>query len=82
MDIIEALKLVKEQISLCEQTGDMFELPELGNAQVDMSDLPIRGQIYCIMNITSYWRMETQFASTTAQRTNVELFKQIQTGVS
>lgn len=40
MDIREAVKSTKEQISLCEQTGDMFDLPEISKAKVEVNDLP------------------------------------------
>lgn len=43
MNIYETIKSIKEQISLCEQTGDMFDLPEITKAKVEVNDLPNEG---------------------------------------
>lgn len=43
MNIHETIKSIKEQISLCEQTGDMFDLPEITKAKVEVNDLPNEG---------------------------------------
>lgn len=43
MNIQEALHIIKEKILQCEQTGKMFDLPKIENAQVVINDLPNEG---------------------------------------
>lgn len=43
MNIHETIKSIKEQISQCEQTGDMFDLPKITKAKVEVNDLPNEG---------------------------------------
>lgn len=43
MNIRKTINIIKEQISLCEQTGEMFDLPEITNAKVEINDLPNEG---------------------------------------
>lgn len=53
MNINTAINIIKGEISQCEQTGEMFDLPEIENAYVKMNELPHEGadllhREYCI----------------------------------
>lgn len=43
MDIKTAITIIKDQISKCEQSGDMFELCGLEDAKVTVNELPNEG---------------------------------------
>lgn len=43
MNLKTVINVIKDQISLCEQTGDVFDLPEIRNAKVLTNDLPNEG---------------------------------------
>lgn len=43
MDIHAIIQKIKEQISICEHAGDMFELPEIAYVEIEVNDLPNEG---------------------------------------
>lgn len=43
MNIHTAINIIKREISQCEQTGEIFDLPEIENANVKMNELPNEG---------------------------------------
>lgn len=43
MDIESAINIIKREILQCEKTGDIFDLPEIENANVKMNELPNEG---------------------------------------
>ena len=43
MNINEAINIIKEQVSLCEQNREMFDLPDISDAKVEINDLPNQG---------------------------------------
>ena len=42
-DIYETINIIKEQISKCEQSCEMFDLPNIKNVKVVVNDLPNEG---------------------------------------
>lgn len=40
MNIHEAINIIKEQASLCEQNREKFDLPDISDAKVIINDLP------------------------------------------
>lgn len=43
MNIHEAINIIKEQASLCEQNREKFDLPDISDAKVIINDLPNQG---------------------------------------
>ena len=54
MNINEAINIIKEQVSLCEQNREMFDLPDISDAKVEINDLPIKVLIYSIGNVVYF----------------------------
>ena len=43
MNIYETINIIKEQLSKCEQSCEMFDLPNIKNVKVVVNDLPNEG---------------------------------------